>query len=126
MKIETEKLENISIVKLYGELDASNAVKVDQTLSLLISEKPSQIWIDGTQINYISSAGLGVFLSHLQTLAEEKIELLFFGLNTKIKHVFAILGLDTLIPIVHSREEAETYIAIQPNADLQEEPRKEA
>ena len=57
MKIETEKLENISIVKLYGELDASNAVQVDHTLSLLISEKPSHIWIDGTQINYISSAG---------------------------------------------------------------------
>ena len=126
MKIETEYLENIRIVKLYGELDASNAVQVDHTLGMLIAEKPSQIWIDGCQISYISSAGLGVFLSHLQTLTEEKIELLFFGLNTKIKHVFAILGLDTLIPILSNREEAETYLAGLPIVNLQEAPRKEA
>jgi anti-sigma B factor antagonist len=125
MKIETEKLEKISILKLTGELDASNAVQVDLVLVQLLYEKPRKIWIDGSQISYISSAGLGLFLSHLQTFTDENIEVLFYGLNIRIRHVFSILGLDTLIPIVLDREAAEAYLAKQPDAEFPEENLKE-
>jgi anti-sigma B factor antagonist len=107
MKIVTEKQEKISILKLSGELDASNAIDVDTIMLHLIREKPDQIWIDGEEINYISSAGLGVFLSHLQTLTDQKINLLFYNLNSKIRNVFTILGLDSLVQIVADRNAAE-------------------
>ena len=113
MKIETEKQQQISIVKLSGELDASNAVQVDLVLSQLIQEKPSEIWIDGIQIQYISSAGLGVFLSHLQTLAQQNTKLVFYHLNPKIRNIFTILGLDSIVQIVQNREAAQALSGSQ-------------
>jgi anti-sigma B factor antagonist len=106
MEIKTQNQAEVSIVKLSGELDASNAVVVDHELVRLTSKNPKQIWIDGTDISYISSAGLGVFLSHLNNFKQKDILLLFFGLNAKIRNVFTILGLEELVLIVPDMETA--------------------
>ncbi|MFC5270420.1 STAS domain-containing protein [Adhaeribacter terreus] len=106
MDIKTQNQAEVSIVKLSGELDASNAVLVDHELVRLTQKKPKQIWIDGSEISYISSAGLGVFLSHLNNFKLLNINLLFFGLNAKIRNVFTILGLDELVRIVPNLESA--------------------
>jgi len=105
MEISTQQKETVSILKLTGELDASNAVVVDEELIQILEKKPSHIWVDGTEISYISSAGLGVFLSHLHTIQQQQIKFVFFGLNAKIKSVFNILGLDTLVQMADNLEE---------------------
>src|SRR5688572_11292718 len=108
MEIKTQNQQEVSIIKLTGELDASNAVLVDQELLRIINKNPRQIWIDGTAISYISSAGLGVFLSHLNTFEKQEINLVFFGLNAKIRNIFNILGLDAIVQIL---PDLETTIA---------------
>src|SRR5689334_17232129 len=118
MEIKTQNQEEVSIVKLIGELDASNAILVDQELDRILEKAPRQLWIDGTDINYISSAGLRVFLSHLQDFENKKINLVFFGLNAKIRNIFNILGLDTLIQI---QPDFETTKAVNYSASNLEE-----
>lgn len=109
MEIKTNTRQDVSILKLTGELDASNAVQVDAELIFLLKKLPKQIWIDGMDLNYVSSAGLGVFLSHLPSIKNHNINLVFFGLNAKIRNVFNILGLDELLQIVPDLETAEQY-----------------
>jgi anti-sigma B factor antagonist len=107
MVIDTQHLDTVCILKLTGELDASNAVQVDDAILEVLQTRPQQIWIDGHGISYISSAGLGVFLSHLSTFQAENINLVFYGLNAKIRNVFSILGLDPLLNVVPTQEDAE-------------------
>lgn len=107
MEIRTiTQQDAVSILILKGELDASNAVQVDTEIIEIIKRKPRQLLIDGNELSYISSAGLGVFLSHLQTFQNLGINLAFYGLNQKIKNVFNILGLHNLVPILETQEEA--------------------
>ncbi|HSI89931.1 MAG TPA: STAS domain-containing protein [Adhaeribacter sp.] len=113
MKIVTEQKEKISIIRLFGELDASNAIEVDVALERVLKNKPTQIWVDGSEINYISSAGIGVFSSHLQTISRENINLVFYGLNSKIRNVFTILGLESILQIVNDQQAAEALM-LQP------------
>jgi|SRR5690606_20640110 len=113
MEINTRTEQEVSILKLKGELDASNAVIIDHELQRLITKNPKHIWVDGSGISYISSAGLGVFLSHLSTLQQKNIRLVFFGLNDKIKNIFTILGLEEIIPIVKDLQAAQEISRVE-------------
>jgi anti-sigma B factor antagonist len=87
------------ILKLTGEIDASNSVNVDSAIQELLKGGAKNLLVDCTDLEYISSAGLGVFMSYLEEFQENHIGLVIFGLKDKVFQVFHILGLDQLIRI---------------------------
>ena len=73
LKIETTKEANYHLIQLIGEVDASNSVALDEAIVDLIEQDAKNILIDGTQLEYISSAGLGVFMSYIEDFEEKNI-----------------------------------------------------
>lgn len=108
MKITQDIKDSTVIMTLDGELDASSSVVLDEELSDPEIMKYSKILVDCRNLNYISSAGLGVFISHLQRFEDAQIKLIFFNMQDKVRNVFEILGLDLLMTIVTNYEEAIT------------------
>ncbi|WP_242923440.1 STAS domain-containing protein [Pontibacter liquoris] len=108
MKITNEVKESTIIMTLDGELDASSSVVLDEELSDPAIMKYSKVLVDCKNLHYISSAGLGVFISHLQRFEDAQIKLIFFNMQDKVRNVFEILGLDLLMTIVSNYEEAIT------------------
>ena len=108
MKITQDIKDSTVIMTLDGELDASSSVILDEELSDPEIMKYSKILVDCRNLNYISSAGLGVFISHLQRFEDAQIKLIFFNMQEKVRNVFEILGLDLLMTIVTNYEEAIT------------------
>lgn len=108
MKITQEIKDSTIIMTLDGELDASSSVSLDEELSDPEIMKYSKILVDCQNLHYISSAGLGVFISHLQRFEDAQIKLIFFNMQDKVRNVFEILGLDLLMTIVSDYEEART------------------
>lgn len=108
MKITQEINGNTIIIRLNGELDASSSVLLDEELLNPDIMKFNKVLVDCENLNYISSAGLGVFISHLQRFEDSQIKLIFFNMQDKVKNVFEILGLDLLMTIVSSYEDAVT------------------
>lgn len=106
LEIVKDKERQHIILRLKGEVDASNSVELDQAIQEALNEKENKIMIDGESLDYISSAGLGVFLSYLEDFQDNKIQLVIYGLNEKVKNVFHILGLDQLIEIKGTEDEA--------------------
>lgn len=88
-----------------GEVDASSSIHLDNSLSEALSNN-SKIIVDLSKLEYISSAGLGVFMSYLQQIESDSIQLVLFGLSEKVLEVFQILGLDQLMEIRASKAEA--------------------
>ena len=107
VNIETGKEEDILIIKVAGEIDASSSIFLDEAIKNALAEDNARILIDCQDLNYISSAGLGVFMSYIEELNSRKVQLILFGLNSKVLNVFQILGLDQLLKIVDSREGAK-------------------
>jgi len=99
-----EENEHVILV-LTGEVDASNSVDLDNAIQELVGSN-KKILLDGSSLDYISSAGLGVFMSYLEEFESNDIQFVIFGLNTKVYNVFHILGLDQLITIKTNKEEA--------------------
>ena len=49
-------------------------------------------------------------MSYLHDFENQDIKIALFGLNEKVANVFKILGLDQLIRLVDTEEEAKTYM----------------
>ncbi|NVJ86719.1 MAG: STAS domain-containing protein [Algoriphagus sp.] len=106
LSIETQ-LENPNHILIpKGEIDASNSVQLDESIRKLLEEGAKSILVDGSFIEYISSAGLGVFMSYLEDFQERGVSLKIFSLSPRVLEVFKILGLDRLIPIFPNKEAA--------------------
>ena len=96
------------IIKLEGEVDASSSIHLDKALRKAIEQNFKKILVDCNDLNYISSAGLGVFMSYIQDFQSQNINLVLFGLSDKVKNVFEILGLDQLLKISKNLKEAKS------------------
>lgn len=107
MKLNSYTDADFHVIELSGDLDASSCLTLDEAISGAVKNNETKILVDCKELNYISSAGLGVFMSYLQEFENNKISLVLFNLNQKVKKVFQILGLDELIKIVGSKEEAK-------------------
>ena len=107
MKVTTQPAGDTLTLQLDGELDASSAVVLDNELNKPDLLNYRKVLIDCQKLSYISSAGLGVFISHLQRLQDSNVKLVFFNMQEKVFNVFEILGLDSLMNIVPTMAEAE-------------------
>jgi anti-sigma B factor antagonist len=95
-----------SIIALEGEVDASNSVMIDEAIQKLIGDGSKSIVVDGQKLEYISSAGLGVFMSYLEDFEEKNVDFKIFGLTEGVLEVFKILGLHQLMNIYPTKESA--------------------
>ncbi len=106
MNIVQEPVTDTLTIRLHGELDASSAVGLDDVLSADELTQFRRVLIDCTYLDYISSAGLGVFISNLQRFQDANTSLVFFAMQDKVYNVFEILGLDALMTIVDTQDAA--------------------
>lgn len=106
MKITQQTSSDTITFTLDGELDASSSAALDETLGNPGLLSFSKVLIDCSKLKYISSAGLGVFISHIKRLQDANVKLVFFNMKDKIFNVFEVLGLDALLTIVPTEAEA--------------------
>ena len=106
IEIKKEQHNNYLQLSVEGEADASSAINLDKAIRDAFDEGHQTILIDCTNLNYISSAGLGVFMSYIEEISSNSINFILFGLSDKVLKVFGILGLDQLLTIKENKEEA--------------------
>lgn len=106
LQIEKVKNDQHTTLKLKGQVDASNSVELDMAIQDVLMEGQDRIMVDGSLLEYISSAGLGVFMSYLEDFRDRKVKFVIFGLSEKVMNVFHILGLDQLLTIIEDEKKA--------------------
>lgn len=109
MEIQTTNEERYHIIALKGDLDASSSIKLDTALENAILAHQKAILIDCKLLDYISSPGIGVLTSRLDECETKNISIVLYAMSEKIYNVFKILGLDQLLPIKQSKEDAKLY-----------------
>ena len=106
MEIATTIEEEYILIGVEGELDASSAIYLDQEIELSLEKNKNRVIVNCEKLEYISSAGLGVFISYLKEFQSREIVFVIYGMSEKVRNVFQILGLDNLVNIAKSKEEA--------------------
>jgi len=94
------------IIAVIGEIDASSSIELDLAIAKSVGEGFKKILVDCSALEYISSAGLDVFMSYIEEFREKKIQMVLFGLKEKVVNTFEILGLADLLHIRENKNEA--------------------
>jgi anti-sigma B factor antagonist len=102
--------ENIDIIAIIGEIDASSSIELDLAIAKSVGEGYTKILVDCTALEYISSAGLGVFMSYIEEFNDRAVRMVLFGMKEKVANTFSILGLADLLHIRASKQDAKLLI----------------
>jgi anti-sigma B factor antagonist len=92
--------DGISILGVEGFLDAHTAPEFEQAIQAEIDAGHIRIIVNCEKLTYISSAGLGVFMSFVEEIRERGGDIKICGLIPKVKQVFEILGFQAIYDIL--------------------------
>ncbi len=102
--VETEG--GITFVRVEGYIDAHTAPELEKLLLDMIAERNYKVVLDFQQMEYISSAGLGVLMGAISTFRENKGDMKLVNLPIKVYKVFDLLGFSKLFEIFDNRQDA--------------------
>ncbi|MGQ9837716.1 MAG: STAS domain-containing protein [Cyanobacteriota bacterium] len=87
----------VTIVRLpKGSLSAANASTIRGELSRILTEQPSHLLLDLSEITFIDSMGLSVLVSVQRNCRLAGYQLKLTGLQEQAKLIFAITRLDSI------------------------------
>ena len=95
-----------SIVELVGELDLHRVPAVRQQLDPLVKAKSPRLLIGLSEVSYIDSSGLALFIETLQRVQGYGGHLALFGLRAPVRHVFDIARLDQVFKLYPDKSAA--------------------
>lgn len=102
--------DGIDFIMVIGEIDASSSIELDLAIAKSVGEGFSKILIDCSALEYISSAGLGVFMSYIEECKDRGIKMVLFGMSDKVVNTFNILGLNELLQIAKDKVQAKQMV----------------
>lgn len=102
--------DGADVIVLIGEIDASSSIELDLAIAKSVGEGFRKILVDCSSLEYISSAGLGVFMSYIEEFKDRGIKMVLFGMSDKVANTFNILGLNELLHIGRDKGEAKQII----------------
>jgi anti-sigma B factor antagonist len=109
----TIKLEDrgaVSVLVLNGFIDRHTIEFVDKTLKDLLARSRAKIVVDCAELTYISSNGMGVFISYVNKARNLGGDIRFCTMRDIAKTVITMLGLHRLFEVFEARDEAvESY-----------------
>ncbi len=94
------------IVQLHGYLDAHTASQFERELRTVIADGARFIVVDFADLDYISSAGLGVFMVFIEDIRRDNGDILLAAMRENVFSVFDLLGFHVLFRIFPTVDDA--------------------
>jgi len=101
------------VLELKGELDAHTSPKLEQELQRLIREQRHRIIVNCKELDYIASAGLGVFMAYIEEVREKGGDIKLTNMSDRVFNVFDLLGFPSLYDILGDVTEAVNQFTLQ-------------
>ncbi|WP_031484742.1 STAS domain-containing protein [Maridesulfovibrio frigidus] len=111
MELNQKKVENATIVRMEGRLDALTSPNFEDAICKLIKDGEIRLVFDLGDLEYISSAGLRAILSTAKRLKAEDGAIAFANITGMISEVFEISGFGSMFNIYSSALTAANKIS---------------
>jgi anti-anti-sigma factor len=110
MHITEERKPGVFILGLSKRLDGTTAQIVEDRILGIIDAGDRHLVIDLAQLEYVSSAGLRVFLLAAKRLNATNGRLALAGPTDHVRQVFDIAGVTSYLSVHASRDEAIRHV----------------
>ena len=106
MNITKEKINDFCVLKIEGRIDTTNFTNFEADINQLFNSGEKNIVFNCSDLNYISSSGLRVFLITQKKSISLNGKLHLCCLQPTIKEIFDISGFSTIFQIFDTQEQA--------------------
>jgi anti-sigma B factor antagonist len=129
LEIQTEAIQGVPkavVVHIRGALDQPTLETFLSTLKSLINEGNARVVLDMQGVTYANSTALGALVTQADAFRDAGGELLLVNPQPKVNLVIEMLGLNTVLPILGSLDEARARLAAAPTPPVAAAPRAAA
>ena len=99
-------LKDIVVLKAAGYIDTNTSPELQRTMSRVIDDGWAQLIVDMAAVQYVSSAGWGVFVGEIRRLQEQGGDLKITQMSPEVYEVFEMLEFNRIITSYDNLEEA--------------------
>lgn len=96
------------VLKFVGSLDATNLDMVEKAVDdQLLSDSIKKLIFDFSELEYLNSKAIGLMVGLSQKVAAKDATLLLAALLSNVEDIITVVGLNQIIPVAKTVEEAE-------------------
>jgi anti-sigma B factor antagonist len=98
--------EDTAVLYPKGHLDAHNVDRFEKEMVKLIASKVVNIIINCKELNYISSAGMGIIMGYLDEIREKGGDIKLCCVDERVYEIFDLVGFTEIYDFLDSEETA--------------------
>ncbi|MBO4917713.1 MAG: STAS domain-containing protein [Bacteroidales bacterium] len=99
MELNINKTDDVTTVKFIGRLDTPSAQEITKDLEPVMNDASGTIVMDCSELTYISSSGLRIFLSLRKAAATKGGNVIVRSISDDVRQVFMMTGFLNLFQI---------------------------
>ena len=116
--IDEEVLDNVVVLKLHGIIDSGTAQFLEDKFNDLVGSNSVRIVADLGDVNYISSAGWGIFVGEIKGIRQRNGDIKLAAMHHDVREVFDLLEFNTLLKPYDTTEEALSAFTAHQNMKM--------
>ena len=97
----------ISIVRVDGVIDTMTATELEKVMNSLLDQKRYNIVLDLGGVDYISSAGWGIFISNIREIRHNEGDIKLARMVPNVHEIFELLEFDSILQSFENVEKAK-------------------
>jgi anti-sigma B factor antagonist len=123
MKVTVMRDRNVrATVSISGSIDSGTAEALKAELQQFIKTPPQSLVLDLAQVDFISSAGIGLLVTTKASLLKQRCEVCMINLQPQILKAFEIMRLLPSLNVFESIRELDNYLAKMQRRVIEEGP----
>ncbi|UCE66447.1 MAG: STAS domain-containing protein [Candidatus Zixiibacteriota bacterium] len=98
----------VSVVRVDGVIDTITAPELEKVMNSLLEQKKFYIVVDLGGVDYISSAGWGIFISNIREIRQNSGDIKLARMIPNVYEIFELLEFDSILKAFDSVEKAKS------------------
>lgn len=99
MDVKIQEQDSVMTASLIGRLDTAAAIEVTKALQPMLDNAGKTLVMDCSEMSYISSSGLRIFLTLRKAAAAAGGKVIVRGMNPDIRQIFMMTGFLNLFEV---------------------------
>ncbi len=104
--IKSKTVDNIGILYPTGHLDAHSVEKFEKEIVKMINGDIVNIVVNCSDLNYISSAGMGIIMGYLDEIREKGGDIKLSNVEERVYEIFDLVGFTEIYEFVENENSA--------------------
>ena len=98
--------DKVSEVRVDGVIDTTTASELEEVIDSLLKRERYSMVLDLAGVDYISSAGWGIFISHIRDIRANGGDIKLANMVSNVYEIYELLEFDKVLRVYRSVDEA--------------------